>query len=1160
MTEFIPINPFSYEKPQNMKMSEYLYGLYEFYNYKSSEEKKDEFFLNHQKIISRFLSPYTLFKDILIIHDMGTGKSGVVSAVFEEYHSFYGFEVNFVYLSNNEVTRSNFLQEFLKLSPTLKKLSNKIQENTNHIHKFGLRHKKIRITDFNIFISFYSNSNLKTLDKKIKNKEKMTIIFIDEVHNLIQNRWTEDGKKVKEGFLQRKKINQLMSFIKSFPHRRTVYLTGTPMRHTEMELLPLLSLLSEEPIPNDLFHRSDWKVNLEKIVETIHVSYFRNRSDTNIGMNYKKGDSQFEAFNKNMFYNVYFQQMDSYQSDFYLKELFSNHEGRPRNCMDCRFLHRHAITVEEDILLETLDRASDFQSKMAVVKKHSIIFYQILRKIYRYPSQKIFIYSKYIQYAGTILLEKILKVFGKENGVDYIRLTNRGRDKISREKSVKEMVDKFNKSDSIKIIIGTDNHSESLTFLNIEQIHIISPWWNYGKMKQVCGRGNRLNSHAKLIQNKKKKILKAQLFDHYTKSKKSCKFFDYLKNNFCKETDTGMDSVPDCRDEDSYIKHILEENNYDLEKFGIQESITIEIKIYLHCAMPDLQKFSRIKKQLFPVLEDNHVLPDDFFHDILQYKKYVSSSYHENKIKEVMHILYKNSIDYLLNFKNNRIYSNDQYFKNINEEHQEMYPETISKINHLDIFHYHSVKNQDIVKYFLSESFQHTNESIFVEEMMQTIQKNTTLHLMEIAFAILTIISKRIPILQDKYLGFKNDYLYLFSDVAFQDIFIQDTNHYHLPLFHHSSSSTSSSSSLTPNKANYNLETIKEKLNVKRKLSQISKDLKIENLDNHHPSSMEKMETSTINCIKMLPKKMREKFITDESTIQEKQNVKKNILQHLFENETFSKLYFSSEKNIIGIHLTQCDKFLIYIFHPFDINLKEKENQMLKARILKLLYTKDKNNLSSVVSKKFRKEKDNHEIGWDEKYKIILYIMQEYEKNMELQIFQLPWEDVLTNLQSYLESHEEYKIYGWKKIFNIHLHNFRNKSIKIDGKEILIEKHFEYTIWIHLQIIQYMDGNLSESQRHQWKLFCREYIHDKRMDSTGRNVNTLYFQNLYDIFTNYFTKEDTLEISSELSAFETFLTENNSKSQRMKNLKISKWRKFLVELLQKKDKVWNFNL
>ena len=156
---------------------------------------------------------------------MGTGKSGVVSAVFEEYHSFYGFEVNFVYLSNNEVTRSNFLQEFLKLSPTLKKLSNKIQENTNHIHKFGLRHKKIRITDFNIFISFYSNSNLKTLDKKIKNKEKMTIIFIDEVHNLIQNRWTEDGKKVKEGFLQRKKINQLMSFIRSFPHRRTVYLS-----------------------------------------------------------------------------------------------------------------------------------------------------------------------------------------------------------------------------------------------------------------------------------------------------------------------------------------------------------------------------------------------------------------------------------------------------------------------------------------------------------------------------------------------------------------------------------------------------------------------------------------------------------------------------------------------------------------------------------------------------------------------------------------------------------------------------------------------------------------------------------------------------------------------------------------------------------------------
>ena len=82
------------------------------------------------------------------------------------------------------------------------------------------------------------------------------------------------------------------------------------------------------------------------------------------------------------------------------------------------------------------------------------------------------------------------------------------------------MVDQFNNSESIKIIIGTDNHSEGLSFFNIEQIHIVSPWWNLGKMKQVCGRGNRLNSHKKLMENKKRDLLEYHLLKRYASSKK----------------------------------------------------------------------------------------------------------------------------------------------------------------------------------------------------------------------------------------------------------------------------------------------------------------------------------------------------------------------------------------------------------------------------------------------------------------------------------------------------------------------------------------------------------------------------------------------------------------------------------------------------------------
>ena len=50
--------------------------------------------------------------------------------------------------------------------------------------------------------------------------------------------------------------------------------------------------------------------------------------------------------------------------------------------------------------------------------------------------------------------------------------------------------------DFIRVVFGTDKTTEGITLKNVQEIHIITPGWNFGKKNQAQGRGYRLGSHA----------------------------------------------------------------------------------------------------------------------------------------------------------------------------------------------------------------------------------------------------------------------------------------------------------------------------------------------------------------------------------------------------------------------------------------------------------------------------------------------------------------------------------------------------------------------------------------------------------------------------------------------------------------------------------------
>ena len=56
-----------------------------------------------------------------------------------------------------------------------------------------------------------------------------------------------------------------------------------------------------------------------------------------------------------------------------------------------------------------------------------------------------------------------------------------------------------NKDGSIvKVILGSAASAEGINFRNIRHVHIMEPYWNYGRIKQTIARARRNKSHHAL--------------------------------------------------------------------------------------------------------------------------------------------------------------------------------------------------------------------------------------------------------------------------------------------------------------------------------------------------------------------------------------------------------------------------------------------------------------------------------------------------------------------------------------------------------------------------------------------------------------------------------------------------------------------------------------
>lgn len=573
---------------------------------RSIDNKKS---LNHQTIAQRFFSPHTLYKNGLIFHMMGLGKTCLASLIVEHFSEFRKkqgvLNKRALVFVGSETLEKNWKEEIVNVCTNNKYLASLNEkeilqgENIENISQI----KKIRRINFKLSqtyelqkIDTFLNKLPKDEDieawNTIQNKYSDRVIIIDEAHSL-RNVGGGDSR-----------YNDMFRFLHSLKNTRVILLTGTPVWDKVSEFGGLMNLilpLTEQfPIGNRFINTFYTKAGKIKNVEEIYkkckgmISFVR--GDTIQQIEY--GIS--EPFFKHL--KVYPDVMSDFQSKYVRKA---------KNTI----ITQQIIKKDTEGVLQTIERnvaggalssdardAANFiypdgsygkkgfnkyvlnvvkignktkttyklsnELKEAInrdgLEKYSIKFANIIKEIEENPNESVFVYNEFVTNAGAILFSLILKEYGFTKVVNPNIINPDTSSKAKRfaiftseqsttnsSSEIKKIIKYFNDprnkyGEYLRVIIGSEKVSVGLSFKNIRQFHNTMPHWNLSEPEQAKFRAIRYGGHLALPLN-----------ERYIKVYNHCIF---NKGLLTKYQISNEDTI------DTYIYKIAENKDYQTQQ------------------------------------------------------------------------------------------------------------------------------------------------------------------------------------------------------------------------------------------------------------------------------------------------------------------------------------------------------------------------------------------------------------------------------------------------------------------------------------------------------------------------------------------------------------------------------------------------------------------
>ena len=503
--------------------------------------------LKHQKIISRFLSGYTLYNSILLFHEMGSGKScsaiGAIEQIQKENIGITGALI----LGKGDGILNNFKNELIFQCTA----GQYIPDDYTSLSKKALTQRKRKQIEH-----FYSFNTFEKIAKELKkfqhNPEYIIknysnrIIVIDEVHNL---RIRKEEKNSADIYFQ---INNMLHIVKNC---KIILMSGTPMKDVPEEIASIMNLIL--PIENQLSVGNDFKeylqdidTNPEKKLEL--KNYFKGRVSYLIAMKSDVQKMYIGTLLGNLKHFIVKNDiMEPFQLRYYIDALRKDRSGE-KNGGIYKNANQAILFVYPDgtygdtgyttyftknqtkVKLTTggkfigklnSDFISNFRGQLNItdnlikLSEYSSKYSSTINSIINESQGKsCFVYCKLVNGSGAVLFSKILEqIFGfsvangteKTIGKRYAIITGDNNSNTH----TRNIIDRFNMTDNmngdiIKVLIGSTVISEGFSLKNVQEIHILTPHWNYADTSQAIARGIRLGSHKDLINSNIVPIIK----------------------------------------------------------------------------------------------------------------------------------------------------------------------------------------------------------------------------------------------------------------------------------------------------------------------------------------------------------------------------------------------------------------------------------------------------------------------------------------------------------------------------------------------------------------------------------------------------------------------------------------------------------------------------
>ncbi len=314
------------------------------------------------------------------------------------------------------------------------------------------------------------------------------VVIIDEVHNLVPMDGGKEDKKKKIRY------NTIKKSLRKSQNRFVVLLTGTPMINSPNEVVWILQLFTEEdaaPDPN--------KMNIDKVKEwtKVHskgvVSYLKKVS-TSVPMKFLgKKVAPLSHF------KVVGLPMQGYQLEAYQKL------GAAK---DFNTLHRqYGIIAPQpgkewsELTYKEMRKSDVFKRGGRLLRNVSVKYNWIIDKLTASENVPMYVYSNYINGGGIQFLVDILRSKGyspliagqARKARRYLLITG---NLLNKKELIRTFNQRANRDGSIcKIIIGGPSSIEGFTFKNIRMEVILNPPFSYSDIAQALARGVRAGSH-----------------------------------------------------------------------------------------------------------------------------------------------------------------------------------------------------------------------------------------------------------------------------------------------------------------------------------------------------------------------------------------------------------------------------------------------------------------------------------------------------------------------------------------------------------------------------------------------------------------------------------------------------------------------------------------